>query len=109
MNQYSLQDDWRADGVRWKNNGRKINSRKTYEKRYYILDLKNSYDSGFKRAVFNEINNSSLKLVHYTGDHNLVVPFAHGNSKHQDVYCMTKRSTIDQLRVACKSKNAHIV
>ena len=104
-------DDWRADGVRWRNIGLKKSSCLPVEKRYYNLQNELKADGGFKRHVFNKTNKSDivLRLVQYTGDHNLVVPYAHLNSKKTGAYSMTLPSTLVLLKEACEKKDAHLV
>ncbi len=79
------------------------------QKRYYHLQLENGTESGFKRCCFNFIDSTSLKLVQYTGDHGLVVPYAHQNSKQLGAYSMSLPSTLLNLQKACESKDAHKV
>ncbi len=102
-------DDWRADGIRWRNMGLKHFNNQKIQKRYYQLQLEKSTESGFRRYCFSLSGNSSLKLVQYTGDHTLVVPFAHKNSKSKSAFCMTLPSTLLYLQNAVQTKDAHRV
>ena len=80
------------------------------EKRYYILDTSSGLNAGFKREVYNLKDNDELKLVHYVGDHSLVVDFPHRNSKRTTgSYAMTLPSTLKSINDSCASKDAHLV
>ena len=105
-----FKDDWRADGVRWKNYGRKENKSKSVEKRYYNLEVPTGAVAGFRRQVYNLKGNETLKLVHYIGDDGLIVEFPHRNCKTKTgTYSMTLPSTLLAINEACTSKDAHMV
>ena len=89
--------------------GHKSSNDGKIQKRYYHLQLENSIESGFKRNCFNSKDNTTLKLVQYTNDHELVVPFAHKNAKLNGAYSMTLPSTLLNLKKACERKDAHKV
>jgi hypothetical protein len=101
-------DDWRADGVRWRNMGLKQMGVRV-QKRYYHLQLENRTESGFKRSCFGLNDNLALKLVQYTGNHQLVVPFAHKNSKSKGPFSTTLPSTLLHLRQEVLGKDSHKV
>ncbi len=102
-------DDWRADGVRWRNMGLKNFKNGKIQKRYYHLQLEKQTESGFKRLCYSILTISNLKLVQYIGDHNLVVPFPHKNSKAKEAYTMTLPSTLLHLKSAVQTKESHKV
>jgi hypothetical protein len=95
--------------VRWRNLGLKKSKNGKIHKRYYHLQLESGVESDFKRDCFNLTGETKLKLVQYIGNHNLVVAFAHQNSKKIGAYSMTLPSTLIHLQKSCENKNPHKV
>ena len=75
-------DNWRTDGIGWRNNGTKRDRSGVIRKKYYSLVTPSGLDRGYRREVYSHDNIENLHLVHYIGNHELVQPFPHRNNKN---------------------------
>ena len=77
-------DDWKCDQYRWFQNGSKRipKSGSVVQKIYYVCVTPNGNNATFKRLAYSLLDDTNnFSLIHYLGDHNVAVPFPHGNSK----------------------------
>lgn len=94
-----------------RNNGIKKDRTGLIKKTYYVLDTPSGLNSGFRCEVFNLLSDQDgLRLIHYIGDHSLIVAFPHRNAKtKQATYAMTLSSTLLSINDSCARKDAHMV
>jgi len=85
-------DDWKADQVRWRNNGKHVFKDTKIKAEYYIVIVgpkdtdtgQYPTDSGLKKKVYTHINHPGLTYVRYIGDETLIKQFPHQNARTEE-------------------------
>ena len=98
-------ENWRADGYRWKQNGKATYNYLDVEfiKIYFkILVGPDKYATSFARTAFINTSVPNRVFVWYEGDDTVAIDLPHGNAKHSSkrntAYQRTKPSVLAQLK-----------
>ena len=105
-------DDWKADQIRWINNGVTSLPKKcpAVKKSYFILDSENGPSEKFKKQVYQMRDNQNYTIVHYIGDHSLIKQFPHRNATTSNKnFVRTCPSTMKKISKDCKLHKANVV
>ena len=79
---YQLTEDWKADQIRWVNNGVKQLPKKSpvVKKTYFLLDTENGQTDGFRKHVYQLLDSQQYTIIQYIGNQSLVSQFPHRNA-----------------------------
>ena len=82
---YFLDQDWRADSVRWRNNGYYVYPNTSIKAEYFVLmdgpkqDKRYPQNQGLKKKVYSHSDYPDLFYIRYLGDRGLSKGFCHQN------------------------------
>ena len=105
---FKFPDDWRCDQYRWCNSGVRLLPKKSpkLKKSYFQLHTPEGPSNGFVKHAYKLLTdcNKGAILIHYMGDENCSIEFAHGNtSKEQSrPFNRTCPSVIQGMKESCK-------
>ena len=104
-------DDWRADQIRWINNGVTALPRKdpVLKKSYFVMDTPNGPSKSFQQHAYQLIGSKEITVIHYIGDETSITKFAHRNGKDSIPFVQTCPSYLKKCATECKLSKANVV
>ncbi|XP_065670014.1 uncharacterized protein LOC136088887 [Hydra vulgaris] len=77
--QYIFEDDWRADGYRWKQNGFSKIPRglPLYTKIHFATVTPTGISNDFQKFMYSDLSRTDLVVIHYIGNHDLAILVPH--------------------------------
>ena len=105
-------DDWRADQVRWINNGVTALPRKNpvLKKSYFVLDTPNGPSKSFHAmACLPADRLERVTLIHYIGNEENVSKFVHRNAEISNPFVRTCPTYLKKCTSECKENKANVV
>ena len=104
-------DDWRADQIRWINNGVTALPIKNpvLKKSYFVLDTPNDPSKSFQGHAYQLIDSKEIILIHYIGNEECISNFPHRNAKTFTPFVRTCPSYLKRCTAKCKENKANVV
>nr|XP_047135375.1 uncharacterized protein LOC124805788 [Hydra vulgaris] len=92
-------DDWRADGYRWKQNGRSKIPRglPLYTKLHFATVTPTGTSCVFQKFVYRDLSRTDVVVVHYIGNHELAILMPHGNCRKSISFLPTAPTLRDAI------------